>query len=497
MGCGPLDPIACIPILTNPIGSVGGAVAGTVLNSVLSGLSDAIGDGIKVMVGLLSSWIYIPSNPVCPVAVPSGSGVVSGTWVTQCQQAASPAATLNSYVLPITILVAVLGIIWQGILMTVTRKGEPLLQVIRGLWSTALWGAVGIAGTQLALHASDSFSTWIIGTALGSGNPGPGNDTFTVAITGMLVAALPSLPIIGIIAGIIIMIVVLIQTIMMIFRDAAIAILAGMLQLAAAGSFTQTTSTWRPKITGWLAALIAYKPMAALCYATGLAFMTNHNSSGNFVIGIAVLALSVVALPALMKFFNWTVGSIQSGSSLGMFGAGAAAGMHAASSLRGLGGNSAADHSRYMSDNGPGSNGAGSDPSGSGTPSSPGPQSGSGSGGGGASPNVIEGDFEVSQAGADTPAMATTSVPAGTGAAASTGAGAAGGGAATAGAASGGAASGAGAGAAGAGAGAAGAGAAATGPAAPVVLGAVVAAQAATQAAKSAANSATDSMGGA
>jgi hypothetical protein len=504
MGCGPLDPIACIPIITSPISSIGGSVAGTVLDGVLSGLSSAIGDGIKTMVALLSSWILVPSNPVCPVAVPSGSGVVSGSWVTQCQQAASPAATLNGYVLPITILVAILGVIWQGILMAVTRKGEPLLQVIRGIWSVALWGAVGIAGTQLALRASDSFADWIIGSALSNGNPGPGNETFTAGLTVLLVAALPALPIIEILVGIVIIIVVLVQIILMIFRDAAIAILAGMLQLAAAGSFTQATSPWRPKITGWLAALIAYKPMAALCYATGLAFMSDHSSTSNFLIGIAVLALSVVALPALMKFFNWTVGAVQSGSSLGMFGAGAAAGLHAASSMRGLGGNSAVDHGQFMADNGPGSKPGGGS-SGSETPSGSGPSDGgSGSGsGGGSSPTVIDGDVVSSgPASAGEAAMATTTVPAGTGATASSGGADGGSGEASGGAEAGeeagaaGAAEGASAGGAAAGAEAAGVGAAATGPAAPAVLAAVVVTQAATKAVKAAADSAGDAMGG-
>ncbi|HTM85130.1 MAG TPA: hypothetical protein VL179_09565 [Mycobacterium sp.] len=479
------------------------AVGGSIVDSVLSGISSAIGGGIKAMVATLASWIYIPSDPVCPVAVPSGSGVVSGDWVTACQHATSPATTLGGYVLPVTILVAVFGVIWQGILMAVTRKSEPLLQVIRGLWNSALWGAVGIAGTQLALHASDSFADWVISTALNTGNPGPGPNTFTAALSAMLFVGLPAEVILEIVVGIVIIIVVLIQIVLMIFRDAAIAILAGMLQLAAAGSFTKATSPWMPKITGWMGALIVYKPAAALCYAAGLAFMTDHSSSANFVIGIAVLALSVVALPALMKFFTWTVGSIQSGSSLGMFGAGAAAGMHAAASMRGLGGNSAADHSRYMSDNGPGSRpGTGAGPSGSEAPGTPpGPRPGSGPSSAPA-PKVIDGEVISSgPASAGASATPTTTVPAGTGATASSGAagasaagGGAAGGAAAGGAAGAGATGGAGAGA----AGAAGAGAAAaSGPAAPVVLGVVVAAQAATKAAKAAADSASDSTGGA
>ena len=472
MACGLLDPIACVPLLPDPAASV----AGTLVDGVLSQLANAFATAIKAVVGMLASWLLIPTPAVCPTAQPSGAGPVSGDWVTQCQ-AAGTAATLRGYVLPITLLITVVGLLWQAIVMTVTRKGEPLLQVVRGLWNTALWGAVGIAGTQLALHAGDSFANWVILTALHTSDPGTGNQTFTAALGGMLVAHLASTPIVGILAGIVIIIVVIIQTILMVFRSAAITILAGMLQLAAAGSFTRATSPWMGKVTGSIVALIAYKPVAALVYATGLAFMSDHESTANFVIGLAVLALSVIALPAMAKFFNWTVGSVQTSNGIGIFGAGAAAGMHAASSLRGLGGNSAAEHSRYMENHGPGSSGPGSPgPTGAGGPSGPtGP-------GGGSAPTVIDGTFSpAGPAGAGVPATPTTTV-AGTGA---TAAGSAAGTAST-GAASGAAAAG------GAGAGAA----AASGPAAPVVLGAVVAAQAATSAAKSAANSATNAMGG-
>ncbi|XVU24288.1 hypothetical protein ACQPZJ_44845 [Actinoplanes sp. CA-054009] len=473
MACGLLNPIACAPLLADPAASVAdpaASMADTIVDGVLSQLADAIAAAIKAVVGMLGSWLLIPTPAVCPAPQPSGAGPVSGDWVTQCQ-AAGTAATLRGYVLPITLLIAVVGLLWQAIVMTVTRKGEPLLQVVRGLWNTALWGAVGIAGTQLAVHAGDSFANWIILTALRTGDPGTGSQTFDAALGGMLVAHLASTPIVGILAGIVIIIVVIVQTVLLIFRAAAITILAGMLQLAAAGSFTRATSPWMSKVTGSIVALIAYKPVAALVYATGLAFMSDHESTANFVVGLAVLALSVVALPAMAKFFNWTVGSVQSSSGIGIFGAGAAAGVHAASSLRGLGGNSAAEHGRYMDSHGPGSSGPGSPgPTGSGGPSGP-----AAPGGGSASP-VIDGAFRpTGPTGAGVPGTATTAAVPG---AAATGG--------TAGAASTGAAAG------GAGAGAA----AASGPAAPVVLGAVVATQAATSAANSAAGSAKNAMGG-
>ena len=68
--------------------------------------------------------------------------------------------------LPITILLLVCGLIWQGITIVITRKGEPLLQAVRGIWNTALWGSVGVAGTHLVLKVGDSYSMWLLNEAI-------------------------------------------------------------------------------------------------------------------------------------------------------------------------------------------------------------------------------------------------------------------------------------------------------------------------------------------
>ena len=61
-------------------------------------------------------------------------------------------------------------------------------------------------------------------------------------------------------------------------------------------------------------------------------------------------------MPAAMKFFQWTVGSLATGpSTMGMLGGAAAAGVHAASSVRGIGGYRTGDPATYMDDPGPGS----------------------------------------------------------------------------------------------------------------------------------------------
>jgi hypothetical protein len=254
------------------------------------------------------------------------------------------------------------------------------------------------------------------------------------------------------------MIAALVQVVLMVFREGAIVILAGMLQLSAAGTVTRGTNGMFSKTLSWGLSLALYKPAAASVYATAW-LMMGRGTGRDWIVGIGMIALSIVALPAMNKFFTSIIGhtSAGGGGGLAMAASGASAGMHAASSLRAAGGNSASEHARYMDSRGPGSNTS----SGNGGPTGAAPTTGPG---------------PVGTAAKTAPAASSTGAAAGT---ATTGTAAAGGAAASGGAA--------------ATAGTAAAGAA-TGPAAPIVIGTVLAAKAATGAAKSAANTAGSAM---
>ena len=64
----------------------------------------------------------------------------------------------------------------------------------------------------------------------------------------------------------------------MLFRQAALVILAGVLPLAAAGSVAPMTRTWIRKVTAWMLALIFYKPAAAAVYAAAFTMIGSGGS---------------------------------------------------------------------------------------------------------------------------------------------------------------------------------------------------------------------------
>src|ERR671920_698649 len=134
MACLPGLPLTC---LGTAVGDAAGALATGALGN---GFADAMRDGaawvIKTTIGW---WINVPALDLSN----------------------SPAATIRSYVLWVALVVAVGEVIWQGIVLAVTRRPEPALDVGRGLFTLALWSALGIIGPAAALRAGDAFSVWV------------------------------------------------------------------------------------------------------------------------------------------------------------------------------------------------------------------------------------------------------------------------------------------------------------------------------------------------
>jgi hypothetical protein len=396
--------------------------------SVLGVVADLIAESIAdLVVQWATWWVRAPSPDV-----------------------SNPAGILQQWMLPVTLLVATGGILWQALLMILTRRGEPLVNVLKGLTAVAMWGAVAVAGTNLLLAFSDTYSTWVLTTGLDGSTDKLAERMLTMlAITPSVGLALVSSPLV--------MLAMVFQLVLLMFRNGAVVILAGLLQLAAAGTFTNGTSAWLRKLLSWHLALVFYKPMAATIYA--IAFMLigdRDNQLQTWLTGVGMLAMSIIALPAMLRFLNWSVGGIQSSSGgLGMLAAAGAAGIHGAASLRGV-----TDHARDMERRyTPGlTSPAGSTAAGTGTATST------------ATPPAYTGPPPGTTPATPTPATvpAAAGAPAG-GTAAMAGTGAA----------------------AGAGATTTGAAAAASGPAAPVVAGAVVVGQATIGAVRKTADSST------
>jgi len=141
--------------------------------------------------------------------------------------------------------------------------------------------------------------------------------------------------------------------VLMLFRQGALVILAGMMPLAAAGTLTPGTRSWFKRVAGWELALIFYKPAAALVYATAFTLIGTGKSVQAILTGFAMVVMSLLALPVLMRFFTWTTGQVADSAAGGGFLQTALSGAVAVGALRGssggFGGSGAAEQARLVS----------------------------------------------------------------------------------------------------------------------------------------------------
>jgi hypothetical protein len=452
MSCLPVDP-GCVAR------SVTGHAAGAVTGSVISGIAHAVEAGVAWTVSsTVDWWVRVPSPDL----------------------AAEPAVgALQRWLLPVTVAVAVGATLAAAARITLTRKANPLVDVGFGLLVVAATSALGVVVPVMLLKAGDAWSSWVLQESTG----GQFGARLTAVLTMQSAASA-----VEILLGVVAMILTVIQAVLMLFRQAALLILAGVLPLAAAGTLAPATRGWFRRTTGWMLALIFYKPAAAAVYATAFTLLGRGSDPRTVLMGFAMVALSLLALPVLMKFFTWTTGTIDQSGGGGLLGT-AVSGAIAFGAIRGSGGSggsggsSATDQARFLAAQlGPSAGGGADGPvSTSGVPGATGaagPQGQAGWSGGPAAGGPPSGS--ASGAG-----MTPGASPAGAGLG-SAGMAAAGGGAGSSGA----AASAAAGGTAGAGSAAAGAGAAAAGAAGgPVGLAAAAVADGAIRSARGAAGS--------
>ena len=267
-----------------------GAVASAGASDVLGGIASAVQSGIAWMVTqTVTWWIQIPS--------PNLTGEPA---VGQLQQ----------WILPLAVAVAVLGVIIAGGRMALTRKADPLMDVGSGLVVIAATSAVGVLLPSLLLKAGDAWSTWVLRESAGG--------QFAARLTSVLTLS-GATPAVVVVLGIVAIIISAIQAVLMLFRQGALVVLAGMLPLAAAGMLTPATRGWFRRVTGWMLALIFYKPAAAAVYATAFTMIGAGKGTRTVLMGFAMVFMSLLALPVLMRFFTWTTGHVADSAAGGGF----------------------------------------------------------------------------------------------------------------------------------------------------------------------------------
>ncbi|MBO2447147.1 hypothetical protein J4573_08620 [Actinomadura barringtoniae] len=293
-------------------------VGGNVMDSLARSFSDAVG----WFISSTSSW-WVQTDPPDLEKEP-----VIGL--------------LQHLTQPITISVAMMALLIAAAKMMLTHKANPLVDMGRGLVVLTAVTAIGATLPNKLLQYGHEWTGW----ALSNASHGDFAARMTKIVTfpsGTPAAVVVILSIVALFIGII-------QAFLMLFRGAALIILAGLLPLAAAGMITPATQPWFKKVAGWGLALIFYEPAAGAAYMTAFILIGNGHSLHAVLMGFTMMAVSLIAFPVLLKFFSWTTGDTQAGNSGGILGT-VLNGAMTLGALQSYTANSGARHSRDSSAN--------------------------------------------------------------------------------------------------------------------------------------------------
>ncbi|MFC7562336.1 hypothetical protein ACFQU9_03525 [Actinomadura namibiensis] len=315
---------------SHPWGPPPGELAADVGGGVMNEAAEALQDAITWFVTRTATWWVSTPSP-------------------NLEQEQS-VQILQRLVQPITISVMVMMLLVVAAKLTLFRRGTPLIDAGGGL---AVLAVVTVAGALLPnqlLLIGDAWSSWVLQTAA--------HGSFESKVTALVLVPNGTPAALTLLLCLIALFVGIIQSALLLLRGGAIILLTALLPLAAAGLMTPATKNWFKKVTGWLLALIFYKPAAAAVYATSFTLIGDGKNLQAVLSGLAMMLLSLVAFPVLLRFFTWTTDSVQSGTGGGVMSS-VFSGLTAVGTMRAYGfgavpGNGgprpsqAADHADYL-----------------------------------------------------------------------------------------------------------------------------------------------------
>jgi hypothetical protein len=258
---------------------------GGMLNLILEALRWLVSEAVQLVLNSIGTfWLTIPT-----MSVDDGGG---------------PSQTVlfvHSNTKWLVAAAGVVSVIIAGIRIAWTQRGEQLRDLGRSLGVLVIVSSAGLTAVTLLTQIADEVANDIINASLGASGETFANRMAELVVNPM-VAPGTGLSVVFLF-GVIAIVTCFIQIILMIVRSAMLILLAGVLPLAASATNTEMGKAWFKRVIGWLVAFIAYKPIAALVYATALNLAgTPDGDMLKIITGVTMMMLAVVALPALLRF---------------------------------------------------------------------------------------------------------------------------------------------------------------------------------------------------
>jgi type IV secretion system protein TrbL len=295
--------------------SIVGSAIGAAVNSGIDGVAESFTKSVQpTLTAIFTYWMGAPnadlSSPTGPVQVMQGSL----HWVSAA------------------IAVGALGI--GAARLVLTRRPENAVSLARSLGLLFFASVVAVPLFNLLISFGDDFSTWILARATN----GPFATGFVGFLSLQMINPLGSLTMI--LVSLIAVVGGLVQLVFMFIRNAALLVIVGTYPMAAAAAGTASGQAWFQKQTGWILAFIFFKPAASIVYATAFLAIRDQSSTINVILGVVLIVIASLALPALMKIAVPLTAAVGGGGGSGVGGLAGMAGGLASGAIAWKGGSS-------------------------------------------------------------------------------------------------------------------------------------------------------------
>jgi hypothetical protein len=210
----------------------------------------------------------------------------------------------------LVVYLAVGSLIAASIRMATERRAEAGITAMKGLLRLILVATLATTVATSAAVVADNFSRYLFATAVESNLKDMVCVSGSDSIDALLLLVL----------AILLIFTAILHIILLYIRLGVTIVLLGTMPLAAAASMLNWGQGWWRKHLAWMVAWLAYKPAVALIIYSGTKMLAD-GSAGNAadavhlrIAGVAVLAMSAVALPALLKLIVPAVATLGGGS---------------------------------------------------------------------------------------------------------------------------------------------------------------------------------------
>jgi nitrate reductase NapE component len=277
--------------------SAAGQAATSVAGNWLDDLANAAARGAgSILEWAVTFWVHVPTQDV------AGPGSVA-SW-------------LSGKLLWPTCFAAVLGVLFAAGRIALSGA-RPAVDLASGLVRLAVVTAVGLPVIAAATVGGDGFSTWIVGQA-DPGGVGHGFFDLSSVSGAFGPVVLLLVACVGIVIG-------LLQILLMLVRSGMLIILAAVLPTLAACAINPSGVHAYRRALNWTVAALLYKPLAAVIYAAAFKGMSPPSAAEHMsatsaaqrqITGVLVLALALLAMPAVMRLVTPAIAHLGGGSGL-------------------------------------------------------------------------------------------------------------------------------------------------------------------------------------